>query len=322
MHYMTVCVSHSPLSNYSDFVSTDLESEVSAQLAATRRRIEEFDPQLVIQFGGDHYGGFGYALLPPFCIGTNARAVGDFNTSMGWLKVPEVEALAMLNSVRSGGIDVALSLRMKVDHAFTQILDQLFGGLATVPTIPVFVNCLAAPAPSNARVNLLGTQVGRYAATLNRRVLFLASGGLSHDPPFPDVNTAGPETRECLIRGYEYAPDFMQKRVQRSRDLSAVYNTPQSPNHSLNGDWDQSLMKNFASGNLEKVASWTDEEITSAAGHGGREIKTWLAAFAALKSCGGAYVAHTDYYRQIPKWLIAFGVMHAYADVPTGASSP
>ncbi|MCP6589060.1 3-carboxyethylcatechol 2,3-dioxygenase, partial [Klebsiella pneumoniae] len=74
---------------------------------------------------------------------------------------------------------------MQVDHGFAQPLEFLLGGLDTLPVLPVFINGVASPLPGFQRTRMLGEAVGRFLTTLNKRVLILGSGGLSHQPPVP-----------------------------------------------------------------------------------------------------------------------------------------
>ena len=85
------------------------------------------------------------------------------------------------------GIDLAVSYNMQVDHGFAQPLEFLLGGLDKVPVLPVFINGVATPLPGFQRTRMLGEAIGRFASSLNKRVLFLGSGGLSHQPPVPEL---------------------------------------------------------------------------------------------------------------------------------------
>lgn len=75
------------------------------------------------------------------------------------------------------GIDLAVSYCMQVDHGFAQPLEFLLGGLDKVPVLPVFINGVATPLPGFQRTRMLGEAIGRFTSTLNKRVLFLGSGG-------------------------------------------------------------------------------------------------------------------------------------------------
>ncbi len=180
------CLSHTPLIGHVDPDAAVL-AEVEARVAAARERIARFEPELVILFAPDHYNGFFYDLMPPFCIGVQAHAIGDFGSAAGPLEVPRSLAEDCAAAVLAAGVDVALSYRMQVDHGFAQPLEQLLGGLDRCPVIPVFVNAVAAPLPSFQRARRLGEAIGAYARGLDRRVLLLGSGGLSHQPPVPDL---------------------------------------------------------------------------------------------------------------------------------------
>lgn len=180
------CLSHTPLIGHVDPDAAVL-AEVEARVAAARERIARFEPELAILFAPDHYNGFFYDLMPPFCIGAQAHAIGDFGSAAGPLEVPRSLAEDCAAAVLAAGVDVALSYRMQVDHGFAQPLEQLLGGLDRCPVIPVFVNAVAAPLPSFQRARRLGEAIGAYARGLDRRVLLLGSGGLSHQPPVPDL---------------------------------------------------------------------------------------------------------------------------------------
>ncbi len=118
--------------------------------------------------------------MPPFCLGVGATAIGDFASAAGDLPVPAELAEACAHAILNSGIDLAVSYNMQVDHGFAQPLEFLLGGLDRVPVLPVFINGVAAPLPGFQRTRLLGEAMGRFLNTLNKRVLILGSGGLSH----------------------------------------------------------------------------------------------------------------------------------------------
>ncbi|MGV0802089.1 3-carboxyethylcatechol 2,3-dioxygenase, partial [Mycolicibacterium elephantis] len=79
-------MSHSPLLNLPG-PSRDLLDEIEAALADARQFVTDYDPELVVIFSPDHYNGFFYRTMPPFCIGTAAQGVGDYDTHAGPLDV-------------------------------------------------------------------------------------------------------------------------------------------------------------------------------------------------------------------------------------------
>ena len=71
--------------------------------------VAAYDPELVVIFSPDHYNGFFYQTMPPFCIGTAAQGVGDYGTHAGPLNVPRDVATDCARAVLESGVDVAIS---------------------------------------------------------------------------------------------------------------------------------------------------------------------------------------------------------------------
>lgn len=184
--------------------------------------MQAFDPELVVVFAPDHYNGFFYDLMPQFCIGVEATSIGDYKSLAGPLDVPRDIALAMNEAVLAADIDIALSYRMQVDHGFAQALEVLLGGLDNYPVIPVFINSVAPPMASCRRSRLLGDAIGRFLSGLNKRVLLVGSGGISHEPPVPEIANACAEVAERLIAGRNPTPRPVP------RDRSARFPPPDS----------------------------------------------------------------------------------------------
>jgi 2,3-dihydroxyphenylpropionate 1,2-dioxygenase len=305
------CLSHTPLIGHVDPPDARKQAALSA-VARLRSDLRAFDPELIFLFAPDHYNGFFYDLMPPFCIGAQATAIGDWWGLAGPLNVPREIAMACASSVLASDVDCAVSLRMKIDHGFAQPLEFLTGTLDRYPVIPVFINAAAPPLPSFRRVRMLGESIGRFAGTLGKRVAFIASGGLSHNPPVPMLDTAPPEVAERLIAGRD--PD-LQIRLQRQ---DAVIRAAQqmirgeSPQTPLNPDWDEWFLDVISSRNLEAFDDLQSDEVTRKAGNSAHEVKSWVAAAAAMRAItGGQYSMHQPFYDAIPEWIAGFATLQA-----------
>ncbi|MBP0623730.1 3-carboxyethylcatechol 2,3-dioxygenase [Cupriavidus consociatus] len=303
------CLSHTPLHGYFD-PAPQILAEVERAQAAARARVEAFDPELVIAFVPDHYNGFFYDLMPQFCVGVAASAVGDFKSLAGPLSVPSDTAQGLAQAVLDADIDVAVSYRMQVDHGCAQALEILTGSLERYPVIPVFINSVAPPMASCRRARLLGDAIGRFAGRLDKRVLVVGSGGISHEPPVPEIATAAPENVERLIAGRNPSPESRAARQARTLAAAQAFAAGESDLRALNPEWDRAFLKTMASGDLTAVDGLTNQAITREGGKSGHEIRTWITAFAAL-AANGPYQAELDYYRAIPEWIAGFAVMHA-----------
>ncbi|MFD7409475.1 3-carboxyethylcatechol 2,3-dioxygenase [Streptomyces sp. NPDC059866] len=312
MSIALVTTSHSPLLEFAD-PPAEVVGAVQGAFAAARSFIEEYDPTLVVSFAPDHYNGFFYDLMPPFCIGYEAVGVGDYGTAEGPLNVPTERAEELAQWVAERDIDVAISRRMEVDHGAIQPLEILFGDIDTLPTIPVFVNGVAKPFVTMRRVRQLGEAIGRFLATLkDERVLVIGSGGLSHDPPVPQWATADDAARAMLLNGRHPTAAARDARQQRVIDAAKAFAAGTATIQDLNPEWDRALMRTLASGDLSPIDAMTPTQMAKDAGNSAHEVRTWIAAFAALGAVGPYDVTYS-FYRPIKEYIAGFGVMTAHS---------
>ena len=309
MTIQLICCSHSPL------MTTDIEeteSGVQAQffheLDQCSAALHKFNPDLIVVFGPDHFNGFFYELMPMFCIGTAAQASEDWHLEAGHLRVPRDVALACVRYLHSRDIDVALSHEMRVDHGITIPLYKLTGALARYDVLPVFINCAADPRPSFKRVRTFGAAIGGFFADKGLRITFVGSGGLSHDPPTPRLETSPPEVAQRLIKRAiptQEELDARESRVVRAaRDLVVGKGPCLPPSEQ----WDRDFLKTFLSAKLEDFDKMTDAEIDRIAGFGAHEVRTWVAAAAAAKVMGELQ-SELKYYHLVPEWITGMGIV-------------
>jgi 2,3-dihydroxyphenylpropionate 1,2-dioxygenase len=302
-------MSHSPLLNLPG-PSQDLLDDINTALADAREFVRECDPELVVIFSPDHYNGFFYKLMPPFCIGTAAAGVGDFGTQSGPLTVPGGLATDLTAAVLAAGVDVAISASMEVDHGTVQPLQTLFGDAAARPVVPIFINSVATPLGPLTRVRALGAAVGRFVAGLDKRVLLLGSGGLSHDPPVPTLATAPPGAVDRIVFGRPMTSEQRQARQVAVMEAASAFARGEGPLRPLNPEWDRRLLEILDHGGLDEIDGWSNEWIAQQAGNSAHEIRTWVAAFAGLAT-GGPYETLLRYYRAVPEMLAGFAVRTA-----------
>ncbi|MDF7777155.1 3-carboxyethylcatechol 2,3-dioxygenase [Sphingomonas sp. AOB5] len=304
-----ICASHTPLMDHVD-ADPAVDAEVRGHFAALGEAVCDYDPELVILFAPDHFKGFFYDMLPPFTVGVRATAIGDYDIGGGDFDVPEALALDCVRAIHGEGVDVAMSYRMQADHGFAQLLVLLGGAVNRWPVLPIHINCAGPPLPGFARVRALGEAVGRWAAGLEKRVLILGSGGLSHDPPIPSIATAPPPVAEMLIAGRN--PPIEARRAREEANFAAARKLAQGEGHTLplNPGWDQDFMEALGRGDLDWLDGLSESELTRTAGCGGHEVRNWVAAYAAL-GAAGPYSSRKIFYHDIAAWNAGMGIATA-----------
>ena len=301
-----ICLSHSPLLDRVRAKPT-VERAFHAAVADASALLAAAAPDAVIVFHPDHLNGFAHGRIPEFCIGQSEESLGDFGTEPGALEVPAGLAEALADRLAAAGHPVELRSGMIVDHGAAQPL-ELLGN--TAPIIPFFINCALAPRPDFRRVEALGRAVGKWAQSSGKRIVFIGSGGLSHDPPMQALpagseQDTGPSQPRILDHAARVA---RQARVYAAAETFAAGKTSKS--RPLAPDWDVAFMDALASGRTDVAADWTDPSLTETAGSGGHEVRCWIAAMAAL-TAAGPYSIHHRFYAPVAEWLTGMGVMAA-----------
>lgn len=309
--FALACASHTPLLMDERYVSQDVCTQVQQSFATLGEFVSEFAPEQIIQFSPDHYHGFHYNLMPSFCIGAAATSYGDYGTRKGDLKVDEEFALALLDAVREADIDAAVSFDMTVDHGFVQIWEVMFGSFDQLPIIPIFVNAIGHPLPKYRRARLLGEAVGRYAARSGQRVLFAASGGLSHDPIVPLIRGATPELRARLIGRSAFTEEQQAKRELAVHAAARAAIKGEGPARPLNPTWDLQFLDLLRTRDWTAIDALTPEGVERVAGGGGNEVLAWVAAAAALQAAAGDYQVVQQDYLPIPGWIAGMALLSA-----------
>jgi 2,3-dihydroxyphenylpropionate 1,2-dioxygenase len=309
MTLKTICMSHSP---FIGLVSPGEETErqVRAQLKRLADEVTAYRPELVLMLAPDHFNGFFYDMMPAFCVGARAESVGDYNSPPGPLSADENLAIRFVDAMSREGFDVNISYRMQVDHAFAQPLAALTGSLREYPVIPVFINAAAPPRPSMARVRRFGEAVGRFALSLDMKILLVGSGGLSHDPPVPAIATAPAEVQETLIAGRNPSPEARAMRQQRTLAAGKDFVAGKGNLRDLNEDWDRGFLAVIESGDLTRFDSYDDDAITRDGGRAAHEVRSWVAAFAA-QSAAGPIKAQVVYQAPIRDWIVGMAMATA-----------
>ena len=276
---LVVCASHSPGKERD--VEHVFGHRFRSALTMAAERVAQFDPDVVLVFGGDHRRAFRH-VVPAFGIALSASILAEGGHPAGELDVPSALARRLCEHLLSAGFDVAACRDIGLDHAFAQPVRDLLGELAVKPVIPVPVNCATAPLPTGRRVADFGAEVGRFLDDINERVLVIGTGGLSHSPPSLEVDT------------YDLSDEDRARII--SEGMADARN-------KIRPDWDAEVLDAMSSWDIAALVRLVDA-AHARAGAGANEVRTWVAAGAA----GGGKPVIPLVYEPVPEWITGMAV--------------
>jgi 2,3-dihydroxyphenylpropionate 1,2-dioxygenase len=272
----------------------DALGEARDAIAAARS-----DVALII--GSNHFRGFWLDLIPSFTLGVGeVIGSGEARTPAGPQRVDPAFARSLAEELVERGTEVAVSARLQIDHGQTHAIQYLLRDLA-VPVVPLVVNVFAAPLPRLARCAELGRNIAAAVAALpdDRRVVVIASGGLSHQLPWPaDWRDPHGDDEEFLVEAWlNGRGDWERYDARRRRIITAA-------RPRIVTGFDERFLADLEKGALAPYADLTTAQLGELAGNGGQELRTWLTMAAALNFAPG----HALAYAPMPEWLTGMAV--------------
>jgi 2,3-dihydroxyphenylpropionate 1,2-dioxygenase len=298
-----VGASHSTLMNthWDQVVHTDRAEAFRDALGTARRAIAEARPDVAVIVGSNHFRGFWLDLIPAFTLGVGeVIAAGEAGTPKGPQRSDPPFARALATHLVEAGTEVAISARLQIDHGQSHAIQYLLDGL-DVPVVPLVVNVFAQPLPTLARCARLGENLAEAVRAIpgDRRVVVIASGGLSHQLPWPS-DWADPhgDDEAFLVEAWLNGRGEWERYDRRRREIIVAANPVIFP------EFDRAFLDDLAGGRLRGYTRMTTAEIEVAAGNGGQELRTWLVMAAALGFAPGTPLA----YAPMPEWLTGMGV--------------
>lgn len=261
-------------------------------------------PDAVVIVGSNHFRGVWLDLMPAFTLGVGeVISTGEHGAPAGPLPSDPALALAICEGLVQESFDLAFSARLTVDHGISHAYQWLMAGpeLSAVPVIPLVINAFAPPLPSLKRCEALGGALRRVIGRLPaaRRIAVVATGGLSHQLPFPDWRRPEGEDEAFLAMSWLEGREDWRRFEARRRGI--VVNAAAQ----LNPEFDTWLLGRLERDGLRGVSDdLTDEALLARAGNGGAEVRAWLVMAHALGGRPGRAIA----YSEMPEWLTGMAV--------------
>ena len=258
-----------------------------------RARLSEARPDALIIFGDDQLEQFDFSNLPAFCVFAGESISGYrispfFGLPVGrdrparpktpehWvtLKGHPVLARRLVVELVSRRFDMAFSLSGSgggIGHAFTRPLHYLVPD-ASIPVVPVYVNCYYGPQPTGSRCYELGRAVREIIDEWpsDARIAVIGSGGLWHTPMEPNAYIDQAFDRRIL--------DALSRGD--SRAMAAIFDSRQP-------ELDPTDL-----GQVDRVSGGSGMILGYGSGVG--EIRNWIAAAAVVEGKPGTVVDYVD----------------------------
>ena len=297
-----VGASHSTLMNthWDQVVHVEDAQRFRNALGQAREAVAAARPDVAVIIGSNHFRGFWLDLIPAFTLGVGeVIASGEAKTPAGPQRVDPAFARALAERLTNGGTEVAISARLQIDHGQTHAIQYLLAGL-DIPVVPLVVNVFAAPLPRIDRCMELGRNLAAAVAAVpgGRRVAVIASGGLSHQLPWPsDWRDPHGEDEEFLVQAWLNGRGDWERYDTRRREII----TAARP--TIFTEFDREFLAELERGDLESYATLSSEDIEKVAGNGGQELRTWFTMAAALGFAPGRSLG----YWPMPEWLTGMG---------------
>jgi 2,3-dihydroxyphenylpropionate 1,2-dioxygenase len=270
-------------------------------LHGARGEIAAARPDVAVIIGSNHFRGIWLDLVPPFALGVGeVLSSGEAGTPKGPQRTDADFAQALAEGLVARGTEVAISARMQIDHGQSHAIQYLLDGIE-IPVVPLMVNVFATPLPLLSRCAQLGRNLADSVRDLTdgRRVVVIASGGLSHQLPWPsrwhDPHT---DDEEFLVEAWLNGRGDWERYDSRRRQIITAARPV------IFEDFDAEFLGRLERGELEHYLPWTSEQVEAAAGNGGQELRTWLTMAAALGFAPGRQLG----YAAMHEWLTGMAV--------------
>jgi 2,3-dihydroxyphenylpropionate 1,2-dioxygenase len=299
--------SHTTLMNthWNAVIHMDRAVRFRDALATARDAIAAAHPDTVVIVGSNHFRGFYLDLIPPFTIGVGeCIASGEAGTPGGPQRVDTELAHHLVEGALADGVDVAFSAKLQVDHGIMHAVQYLLPGL-DVPIVPVVLNVFAPPLPHVRRCAALGESIGRAIASFgDRRVVVIATGGLSHRLPWPDWRAPQSDDDAFLVEAFREGRASWKDYEVRRREIVVRATQAGGDAFRVNTAFDRELLALIERGELGEAVARDGDAVLANAGNGGQEIRTWIVMTSALANAPGRVLAYED----VPEWLTGMAV--------------
>jgi protocatechuate 4,5-dioxygenase beta chain/2,3-dihydroxyphenylpropionate 1,2-dioxygenase len=263
--------SHAPgISGWPERADPRKKEAVYDAFNEARRRLDEFNPDVVIGISVEHFTNFNFGNLPAFAIATADSYLGPVTQAMS-------EFLNVKQHYYPGNGQLGRHIyEYAIAHEFDPALVE--GGLdfdenfcvplslldpeSKYPLVPIIINGVNPPWPTAKRSYDFGAMIRQAVESFEGvdRIAVIGTGGLSHWVGLPESGT-------------------------------------------INEDFDRDFINRMQSGDPQQLTSYSPTEIDEA-GNGAHEVRTWIATAGVMGAIPWEILA----YEPTPEWLTGTAV--------------
>jgi 2,3-dihydroxyphenylpropionate 1,2-dioxygenase len=126
----------------------------------------------------------------------------------------------------------------------------------------------------------------------------------------PTLATAPPAVLRRIVDGQPMTPEQRQARQAAVIEAAKSFAGGESDLQPLNPAWDHRFLEILDDGKLADLDHWSNSFVDYEGGSSAHEIRTWVAAFAALETTG-PYQTTVRYYKPAPELIAGFAIRTA-----------
>ncbi|MDH3680837.1 MAG: class III extradiol dioxygenase family protein [Acidimicrobiia bacterium] len=209
-------------------------ADVFAMFPPAAEWLAGLDPDALVVVYNDHMNRFFFDAYPTFALGV-ADEYPQADEGWGLRPLPDLVGDSDLGwhlarSLVADEFDPTVCQEMVVDHGVYSVLPFLAEPPWSTPIVPVAVNVIRHPLPTPGRCFRLGQAIARAVASYpdDRRVVVVATGGMSHQLHGPDFGHLAPEWDNQFLDLLERDPsqlcqldhsDYMQRGGAESVEI-------------------------------------------------------------------------------------------------------
>jgi 2,3-dihydroxyphenylpropionate 1,2-dioxygenase len=307
-----MALSHAPgLLSLPDGPPKEQMDRMKATLDEMKKQLDVAKPDVIIAFLDDHFENFFRTCMPTFCVGIGDEAYGPMKEHLKWLKMKEQVkvpshadyAMEIFNATQQEGIELSRTYKWQYGQNLMAPLEYIRNQY-DIPVIPVFINVFTPPVATTERVYELGQCIRKVIEKRPENVALLATGALSHWPPYWQENSPNDDMMHRMYRYQTDGVSVLEDDPKLFVDFG-IYEEEmfKSGKKLINPEWDQEILDVFERGDVNRIKKMTAEDIVKGGGHGGLEILNWIALMGAMNGAK----SRTLLRENVLEWICGMG---------------